>query len=325
PFIFHYSPFIIHHSLFILPSLANFPPSLHNPPMNQTAIVTGATSGIGRTTALELAKQGLTVILAVRNEQKAKKTTAEIRHQAGHDRVNYLLVDFSSQAQIRRMAAQFLSQYGRLNILINNAGTINILRRETEDGLEETFAVNHLGYFLLTNLLLDRLIESGTADSHARIINVSSSSHWDGRLDFDNLQLQRGYSWRKAYGNAKLANILFTIELADRLKAADAPVTANALHPGWVATGIGADAIPLVGRLGKALINLTAMSPEKGAQTTLYLATSPEVENVSGLYFKACKPARTSVRAQDKDVAKRLWEVSEELVGLVPVNSKEKD
>jgi NAD(P)-dependent dehydrogenase (short-subunit alcohol dehydrogenase family) len=213
---------------------------------NKTIIVTGATSGIGRITALELAKKGATVVLAVRNESKAKRAVANIRQEAGHDRVDYLIVDFASQASIRQMAAIFLTRYDRLDILINNHGKVNILRRETADGIEETFAVNHLGYFLLTNLLLERIIQSAPA----RIINISSGSHRDGRIDFDNLQLQEGYSWNRAYGNSKLANILFTIELAERLEGTG--VTANALHPGWVATNIGANNVPIFGRLGKA-------------------------------------------------------------------------
>jgi NAD(P)-dependent dehydrogenase (short-subunit alcohol dehydrogenase family) len=213
---------------------------------NKTIIVTGATSGIGRITALELAKKGATVVLAVRNESKAKRAVANIRQEAGHDRVDYLIVDFASQASIRQMAAIFLARYDRLDILINNHGKVNILRRETADGIEETFAVNHLGYFLLTNLLLERIIQSAPA----RIINISSGSHRDGRIDFDNLQLQEGYSWNRAYGNSKLANILFTIELAERLEGT--AVTANALHPGWVATNIGANNVPIFGRLGKA-------------------------------------------------------------------------
>jgi NAD(P)-dependent dehydrogenase (short-subunit alcohol dehydrogenase family) len=276
----------------------------------KTIIVTGATSGIGRLTALELAKKGATVVLAVRNESKAKRAVANIRQEAGHDRVDYLIVDFASQASIRQMAAIFLARYDRLDILINNHGKVNILRRETADGIEETFAVNHLGYFLLTNLLLERIIQSAPA----RIINISSGSHRDGRIDFDNLQLQEGYSWNRAYGNSKLANILFTIELAERLEGT--AVTANSLHPGWVATNIGANNVPIFGRLGKAIINLTAISPEKGAETTLYLATSPDVANVSGQYFYKCKPARPTAAAQDKAVARRLWEVSERLVGL---------
>jgi NAD(P)-dependent dehydrogenase (short-subunit alcohol dehydrogenase family) len=277
---------------------------------NKTIIVTGATSGIGRITALELAKKGATVVLAVRNESKAKRAVANIRQEAGYDRVDYLIVDFASQASIRQMAAIFLTRYDRLDILINNHGKVNILRRETADGIEETFAVNHLGYFLLTNLLLERIIQSAPA----RIINISSGSHRDGRIDFDNLQLQEGYSWNRAYGNSKLANILFTIELAERLERT--AVTANSLHPGWVATNIGANNVPIFGRLGKAIINLTAISPEKGAETTLYLATSPDVANVSGQYFYKCKPARPTAAAQDKAVARRLWEVSERLVGL---------
>lgn len=277
---------------------------------NKTILITGATSGIGRVTALELAKQGATVVMAVRNESRARKTAADTRREAGHDQVDYLIVDFASQAAIRRLAAQFLDRYDRLHVLINNHGKVNVFRRETKDGLEETFAVNHLGYFLLTNLLLERIINSAPA----RIINVSSNSHHDGRLDFNNLQLQHDYSWHRAYGTSKLANILFTIELAGRLEGTG--VTANVLHPGWVATNIGANNVPIFGRLGKALINLTAMSAEKGAQTTLYLATSPEVANVSGLYFYKSKPGRPSAASQDKEVARRLWQVSEQLVGL---------
>jgi NAD(P)-dependent dehydrogenase (short-subunit alcohol dehydrogenase family) len=283
---------------------------------NKTIIVTGATSGIGIVTARELARQEATVILAARNETKAKKNVATIREATNHDRVHYLLVDFSSQASIRQMAAEFLNQFNRLDILINNHGTVNILREETVDGLEETFAVNHLGYFLLTNLLLDRLKEGATPEDPGRIINVSSSAHWGSKIEFDNLQLKRGYSWSKAYGRSKLANILFTVELARRLEGSH--VTANALHPGWVATSIGADAIPIpfLGRIGKFFINLTATSPEQGAQTSIYLASSPEVIKTTGEYFIQSKPARCSAAAKEQEVAHRLWQVSEQMVGL---------
>ncbi len=283
---------------------------------NKTIIITGATSGIGTVTALELAKQGATIIIAVRSEGKAKKTVTQIRQKSNNEDVHYILVDFSSQTAIRSMAAQFLERYNQLHVLINNHGTVNIRRQETEDSLEQTFAVNHLGYFLLTNLLLERLKATGTAEDPARIVNVSSSAHWGGRIDFDNLQLQRDYSWGKAYSNSKLANILFTTELARRLEGTN--VIANALHPGWVATNIGADAIPipLLGRIAKFFINLTAISPEKGAQTSLYLATSPEIVTISGQYFVKSKSARTSAAAKDAESAQRLWQVSEQLVGL---------
>jgi NAD(P)-dependent dehydrogenase (short-subunit alcohol dehydrogenase family) len=281
--------------------------------MNEkVCLITGATSGIGEVTARVLAEMGATVVVAARNRRKAERTVAEIRERAGHDRVDYLLADFASQVEIRRLAADFREQYERLDVLVNNAGAVSLLRQETEEGIEITFAVNHLGYFLLTNLLLDVLKES----SPARIINVSSAAHHSARLDFDNLQLQHGYGGMKAYGLSKLANILFTIELARRLEGSG--VTANSVHPGWVATNIGANNIPWVGGLLKGIINLTADSPEKGAKTNIYLAASAEAEGISGKYFVNCKAARPSAAARDEEAARRLWEMSAELVGIDP-------
>ena len=269
----------------------------------KVCVVTGANSGIGRVTALELAQRGATVVLICRNEGRGAPVLEEIERRGG--RATLLTADLSSQRQVREAAAAFLARFDRLDVLINNAGIAGWgTRLVTEDGLETTFAVNHLAPFLLTGLLLDRL----KASAPARAITVSSAAHKNCTLDFDDLQGERRYSGFGAYSRSKLANILFTRELSRRLEGTG--VTANCLHPGVVATGIFRN---LPGWMRIILTSPLVLSPEKGADTLLYLATAPEVAEVSGRYFVRRKPARSSRAAQDAAAARRLWEASEAL------------
>jgi NAD(P)-dependent dehydrogenase (short-subunit alcohol dehydrogenase family) len=277
---------------------------------NKIVMVTGATDGIGKVTARALVEKGAQVVVIGRNRAKTEKTVAEIKRKTGRDTVDYLLADFASQAEIRQLATRFRARYDRLDVLVNNAGTMLISRKETADLLETTFAVNHLAHFLLTNLLLDLI----KASAPARIINVSSDVHQGQTLDFDDLQMERGYRGMVAYGRSKLANLYFTYELARRSGGTD--VTVHALHPGFVATNLGADNMPLLGGLLKRVINLAAMNAEKGARTSIYLAISPEVAGVTGKYFVNCRPVSSSPVSYDETAARRLWQISEELAGL---------
>ncbi len=274
----------------------------------KVCLLTGSSQGIGKATAVGLARLGATLILPVRDLARGEAVLAEIRALGEKTDVTLMQADLSSQASIRKLAEEFLQRHERLDVLINNAGGINMKRQLSPDGLELTFATNHLGYFLLTNLLLDRLKRSAPA----RIINVASNSHLRGRIDFDDLQGEKNYEGWRAYGQSKLANVLFTYELSRRL--AGTGTTANCLHPGVVATGFGHNQ----GYLG-VLVKLGApflMSPEKGARTTLYLATSPEVEGITGKYFVRCKQVRSSPASYDEEAARRLWQISAQLTNL---------
>jgi len=276
---------------------------------NKVCLITGASGGIGLVTALEIARQGLQVVIVSSNEQRCAAAVAKIRAQTGNQAVNFLVADLSSQAQVRDLAQRFHQKYQRLDILINNAGGIFMKRKETVDGIELTWALNHLSYFLLTHLLLDTL----KASTPARIINVSSNAHTGGGINFDDLEGKRFYFGWLAYAQSKLANVLFTFELARRFQ--NSGVTANVLHPGFVATNFGYNNRGIVG----AMIRLSyrfGISPEEGARTSVYLATSSEVEGVSGEYFVKCKATQAAKRAYDEAVAKRLWEVSVEMTGL---------
>src|SRR5262245_41524469 len=240
--------------------------------------VTGATSGIGLVTARELARRGAPALSAARTPARSAAAAAQIREVTGNQAVEAFLADLSSQRQIRELAHQVRERHPRLDVLVNNAGGIWLQRQLTVDGLEMSFAVNHLAYFLLTHLLLDLLRASGPA----RIVNVASGAHRKATLDFDDLQGERRYNGWRAYCRSKLANLLFTYELARRLEGTG--VTANALHPGWVATGFAGNN-GWRGRLWQRVARWFAISPEEGARTVLYLATSPEVEAESGRYF----------------------------------------
>jgi len=280
-------------------------------PMNgKICLVTGATNGIGKATAQRLAQMGATVVIVGRSAPKTAQLVEEIRATSGNHNVDSLLADLSSQQDIRRLAAEFKTRYSHLHVLLNNAGATFTTRQLSVDGIEMTFALNHLAYFLLTNLLLD-IIEASTP---ARIINVSSDAHSGGKIDFDNLQGERSYSGFGPYGNSKLANILFTTELARRLEGTG--VTVNALHPGLTSTGFGKNNPGLLMKIMGAVIPLIARSPEKGAETSIYLATSPEVESITGKYFVNRKVAQTAPQAADNAAATRLWDVSAEMVHL---------
>ncbi len=263
-------------------------------------LVTGATDGVGKVTARALAERGATVIGVGRDPAKIQAVLAEVGQTPGS--LEFLTADLSSQAQIRALAEAFKSRYGQLHVLVNNAGALFTTYRESVDGIEMTFALNHLAYFLLTNLLLDRL----TASAPARIVNVSSDAHQGSVINFDDLGHRRQYSGWSAYGASKLANILFTYELARRLDGTG--VTVNAVHPGFVDTNFQrAAGLDMRGHL----------TPEEGADTQVWLATSPEVEGVTGRYFVRRRDTRSSVASYDEATARRLWDVSAEMVGLL--------
>ena len=276
-----------------------------------TAIITGANSGIGLETAVALATQGLTTIITARDPERGKQALEDIRARSGSSDVDLVVFDLADMASVRAGAAALLDRCPRIDVLVNNAGVVLSVRRETVDGFESTFAINHLGPFLLTTLLLDRI----KASAPARIVNVSSTAHNGARkgLDFDDLQNTAKYGGMSVYSQSKLANILFTIELARRLEGTG--VTANALHPGTVRTGYGRDGdTNFLLELGIRIASPFFLSPAKGAATSIYLATSPEVEGVTGKYFVKCKAKEPSAAGRDMDAARRLWDVSESLV-----------
>ncbi len=283
--------------------------------MNQAAMrgkvcmVTGATLGIGKATAEALAAMGATIIIVGRNAEKGQALADEIKQQTGNSSVVSMSADLSAQAAIRQLVQDFKGQYQQLHVLVNNAGGFFLNRAETVDKLEYTFAFNHLGYFLLTNLLLDVL----KASAPARIVNVSSNAQNGAKIHFDNLQLEHGYAGMKAYGQSKVANVMFTYELARRL--AGTGVTANVLHPGVIRTGFGKNNGPIY-NFFYGLVSPFLKSPEQGAATSIYLASSPEVEGVTGKYFIDKKPVNSSQVSYDQDAAKRLWQVSAQLTGL---------
>ncbi|GMR11408.1 MAG: SDR family oxidoreductase [Anaerolineae bacterium] len=278
--------------------------------VGKTALVTGATSGIGYQTALGLAREGANVVLGGRDEDRARKAVDAIRRDINGPQIDYLIADLSSMAGVRRFAAAYLDRHSRLDILVNNVGGFYLTRQLSVDGYEKTFALNHLSYFLLTELLRDLLI----ASAPARIVNVSSEAHRNSSIHFEDPHLIRRYWGMTAYGQSKLANVLFTYELAHRL--VDTGVTANALHPGFVRTGLGTKNLNPIPAALVWLGFLGGMSPERGAKTSLLLASSPELEGVTRKYFIAGKQVRTSRRSYDKAAAERLWDLSEELTGL---------
>ena len=276
----------------------------------RVCVITGATRGIGRATAEGLARLGARVVLVCRRKEDGDAVARDITAQS---RVvpDLVTADLSSQTSIRQAAGYLRGRYPQLHVLINNAGVIPRNREVTVDGLEMQFAVNHLAYFLLTNLLLP-LLQAGAP---SRIINVSSGAHTHATLDFDDLQSERGYEAKPVYSRSKLANILFTYELARRLTGTG--VTANCLNPGVVATRMLADYMGIA-RAGAALARTFGAKPEEGAETSIYLASSPEVESVTGMYFERKQPIASSRASHDEAAARRLWEVSERLTGLSP-------
>jgi NAD(P)-dependent dehydrogenase (short-subunit alcohol dehydrogenase family) len=279
---------------------------------NKVCIVTGGTSGIGWVTTFQLAQWGATVLLIGRDLQRGLGAEERIRSEAGNRSVKFFQTDLAAQDQIHQFVSAFHQGYDRLDVLVNNAGITLLTRRLSEAGVEMTFAVNHLGHFLLTNLLLNTLKESAPS----RVINVSSGSHRGAQIDFDNLRGESGYRGLQAYGQSKLANVLFTYELARRMEGTG--VTVNAVHPGFVLTNLGRDNGWLIHKIIRLAMRLRGISSEEGAETLIYLATSPELERVTGKYFHKIKPVETSPQSYNSDTALRLWEISEELTGLGP-------
>jgi NAD(P)-dependent dehydrogenase (short-subunit alcohol dehydrogenase family) len=285
------------------------------PMKGRVCLVTGATSGIGKATAQALAGMGATVAVVGRNQEKTQAVVDEIKRTTGNTDIDSVVADLSIQQQVRVLAESILARYPRLHILVNNAGAINRTRSLSADGIEMTFAVNHLAYFLLTNLLLDRL----KADAPARIVNVSSDAHKGAMIPFGDLANERRYRGFKVYGQSKLANILFTYELARRLEGSG--VTANCLHPGVIATGFGHNDGGLLS-LGLRLAVPFLKKPEQGAETSIYLASSPEVEGMSGQYFVDKKPIKSAPASYDEEAARRLWDISSEMTGLAEGESR---
>ncbi len=277
--------------------------------INKICIVTGANSGIGKAVTNALAEAGATIAMICRDQEKGALALQEIQDKTKNTNLELFLADLSSQKEIRSLAQKLKERYPNIDILINNAGAINPHRVLTVDGIENTFAVNHLAYFLLTHLLLDRL----KASRSPRVINVASEAQRTGKFFFDDLGLERNYTPGRAYSQSKLANVVFTYELARKL--ADTNIVVNAVHPGLVRTNFGAD---LSGFFGFIIRVLTPFmrSPEKGAETVVWLATASEEERVTGKYFSDKKPIQSSKISYNMNIARQLWQVSEKLTGL---------
>ncbi|MBK7860931.1 MAG: SDR family oxidoreductase [Archangiaceae bacterium] len=278
-------------------------------PRVKTILITGATSGIGLEAAVALARQGHRLVLVGRTPNKTDLAIATVKQRSSSAAVEGLSCDFGSQRQIRALAAAYRAKYPRLEVLVNNAGLVTPSRQVTEDGLETTFAVNHLGYFLLTTLLLDLIVQSAPA----RIVNVASIGHYQGTMSFDDLGFEKGgWSVMKAYQRSKLGNVLFTRLLAKKLQGQG--VTVNALHPGGVDTPIW-DKAPWYAKPFLAVMRWAFLiTPQEGGQTLVHLASSPQIEGQTGLYFSDNKVTEPSKLAQDEALAERLWQVSEALV-----------
>ena len=276
----------------------------------KTVVVTGATSGIGLAAAHALARLGSRLVIVARDPARGEDAVGRMVAASGNRTIDLVLADLASQASIRTLAATLLARYPQIHVLLNNAGVVNLRRKTTVDGLEATFAVNHLGYFLLTTLLLERLKATG----RARIVNVASDAHRFGTPDLADLQNEHGrYRAMRVYGQSKYANILFTYELARRLQGSD--VTVNCLHPGAVATRLGQNNGRVATIITRALRPFFR-TPEQGAETAVYLAASPDVEGVSGRYFSRCREMRSARGTYDEKTQHRLWEMSERLSGV---------
>jgi NAD(P)-dependent dehydrogenase (short-subunit alcohol dehydrogenase family) len=274
------------------------------------ALITGATSGIGQASAAGLAQLGATIVLVARNQEKGLAVRDAIRAASGNPQVEVLFADLSAQADVRKLAAEFQQRYARLHVLVNNAGGIFFRRETTVDGLELTFALDHLAYFLLTNLLLDTL----KASAPARIINVSSNAEASGRMNFADLQSSRGYAAFPVYAQAKLANMLFTYELARQLEGSG--VTVNAVRPGPVATNFGGSGRSWLNRLFPLIFRVIGKPPEEAAKTVIMLASAPELAAVCGKAFYEQREQATSAQSHDRDAQQRLWQLSAELTAL---------
>jgi retinol dehydrogenase 14 len=276
----------------------------------RTVLLTGGTGGIGKATAIGLATTGARAGITGRDLARAEQAAAEIRAASGNPAVDVFAVDMTSQAEVRRLAAAVLDAYPRLDVLANNVGGFWAHRHLTADGLERTFALNHLAPFLLTNLLLDRLM----ASAPARVVTVSSGEQARGRIEFDDLQGARDYSAQRAYSQSKLANVMFTNELARRLEGTG--ITANSLHPGVVRTNFGAEDQAGFFAVMGGVVRPFLKTPAQGAQTSIYLASSPDMDGVSGQFFANRKPKTANRVAYDTGMTARLWQVSADLVGL---------
>jgi retinol dehydrogenase 14 len=283
--------------------------AVSGPMIGKTVLITGATSGIGRATALGLAKMGADLAIIGRDRVRTEDAAQEIRASGG-GRVDLFIADLSSQSEVRKLAEELLQSLARIHVLINNVGGYFDTRHVTVDGLERTFALNHLAPFLLTNLLLEKLNQSASA----RVVTVSSNAQATGRIDYSDLQGERSYSGARAYSQSKLANVLFSYELARRLK--DTSVTANALHPGVVSTSFGAEDPATVQRIFIPFLRPFMKSPAQGAATSIHVASAPELEQVTGRYFANNHPKKSSGPSYDQATAARLWQLSDDLVGL---------
>ncbi|MCW3125594.1 MAG: hypothetical protein JWO03_1252 [Bacteroidetes bacterium] len=272
---------------------------------DKTVLITGGNAGIGFATAESLAAQGAEIIIASRNETKLKEAVAALQNKTGNKKIKYYVADFSSQKSIRSLAEQIKKDYDKIDVLINNAGGVFPDFKLSEDGLEMTIATNHFAYFLLTNLLLELIKKS----DYARIVNVASGSHYRGKIDFKSFTKDQGYFILKAYEQSKLANVLFTFALAEKLKGTQ--VTVNALHPGFVRTDIGNKDTQWYAKMFWTLASrIAAISLEDGAKTSVYLASSKEVKGVTGKYFNKCKEQEPAALAKDKELQKELWNMS---------------
>ena len=277
----------------------------------KTCLVTGANQGIGKETALALARMGATVVITARDRAKGEAALADIRQRSGNDAASLFTADFASFASIRDFASEFQRSHQQLHVLVNNAGGYNAVRTLTKDGFETTFGVNHLGYFLTTQLLLDTIKSSAPA----RIVTVSSAAHNGAKINFDDLQSERSWAGFGAYGQSKLCNVLFAYELARRLEGSG--VTSNALHPGVVMTGFGHNNAGIVGGFFDIFHTIARpflLTADKGARTSVYLASSPAVERVTGKYFADSREKQSNAISRDPDVARRLWDLSEQMV-----------
>lgn len=283
----------------------------------KTIIVTGGTNGIGEVSALELARAGAEVIVISRSKDKCAATVQKIQSETGNKNVSYIAADLSTLAGIRSAAEQFLSQHSKLHVLLNNAGGVFTSRQVTADGYEMTFALNHLSYFLLTHLLINTLKATAASEGDARVVNVSSSAHFMARgVDLDDLQRKKNFNRFGVYSETKLMNVLFTNELSKRLQGTN--VTANSLHPGLVRSGFGKNNGGIIPMLF-SMIQIFGISAQQGAQTSIYLASSPEVKGITGKYWDKKKVTTPSVPAQDTAAQEKLWRISEELTHIAPV------
>lgn len=282
----------------------------------KVCMITGANSGIGKATALGLARMGATVVMVCRDQNRGKAAMDEIKAQSDNKSVNLMIADLASQNSIRQLVKDFKVSYQQLHVLINNAGVAKANRTLTVDSIETTFAVNHLAPFLLTNLLLD-MLKAGTP---TRIVNVSSMVHKWGAIDFDDLQGEKRYNMDKAYNQSKLADVLFTYELARKLQGTG--VTVNSLEPGMVATDFGREYTGFKRLMTTKIWRPLMKSPEKGAETSIYLASSPEVEGITGKHFINKKATKSSKESFNESTSKRLWKVSEELTKLALQGNK---